>query len=387
MYDFVYQNTTKILFGRGISSQIGPECAEYGHKALIVYGGQSAIKSGLISRIKQSLSDCHIEYFELGGVKANPLLSKVQEGIELCRREKIRFLLAVGGGSVIDTAKAVSAGTDYSGDVWDLFTGTGRFHSVLPVGAVVTIPGTGSESSNGAVITNESSGYKMDIIDDRIRPRFAVLDPELTFTLPAFQTFCAITDILSHVMERYFTGVPYADVSDELCEGLMRAVIKNARILLSDPTNYNARAEVMWAAVLAHNNLLSSGRGGDWASHAIGTELSALYDCTHGATLSVITPAWMHYVMDADLPIFTQYAMRVWQVQYDRNDPRATALEGIRRLKAFFEEIGVPTTLNALGVPSDHLEQIAERAVRNGPIGGIKSLQASDVLKILGGAK
>jgi hypothetical protein len=284
---------------------------------------------------------------------------------------------------VIDTAKAIAAGVFHSGDVWDLFTGKSSFSQAVSTGVILTIPAAGSEASNGSVITNENSGYKLAIIDESLRPKFAILNPELTYSLPSYQTFCGIADIMSHVMERYFTSVKNVDLTDRLCEAVLTTVIRNARILLNEPQNYHARAEIMWASTIAHNDLLTSGRTGDWGSHMIGMEISALYNSTHGATLSAVTPSWMRYVYQEDLSRFIKFAMRVWNVEYDFDVPERTAILGIKCLEDFFSEIGLPVSLKELGLDNKLFEEMACKCTERGPVGNIKPLNKDDILNIL----
>lgn len=384
MKDFVFQNATKIIFGKNTEETVGEEVKTYSSNILLVhYGDEYIKKSGILQRVTASLTAANVKYTELTGIKPNPLLCTVRTGIAICREKNIDFILALGGGSVIDTAKAIAAGVPYDRDVWDLFLKKQQCIKAVPTGVIVTIPATGSESSNGAVITNEETHYKLDVIGLCLRPKFAILNPELTYTLPHYQTFCGVTDIMSHVMERYFTSVSNVDLTDRLCEATIKTVIRNARILLDDPQNYNARAEIMWASTIAHNDLLSTGRVGDWASHGIGMEISAIYDSTHGATLAVITPAWMKHVYKYNINKFVQFAVRIWDAEYDYECSERTALQGIKAMEEFFKEIGMPVRLNELGVKSDRLEEMAEKATERGPIGNLKELNKDDVLSIL----
>lgn len=384
MENFIFHNPTKIIFGKETENTAGSEIKPYSDSVLLVHsGGEHLKKNGVYDRVITSLGNSGITIKELSGIKPNPLLKPVYEGIELCRKNSLDFILALGGGSVIDTAKAIAAGVPYDGDVWDLFTGKSSFKQALSTGTIVTIPAAGSESSNGSVITNEKSGYKLAIIDEVLRPKFAILNPELTFSLPAYQTFCGVADIMSHVMERYFTKVRHVDLSDRLCEAVLRTVIRNARILLKDPANYHARSEIMWASTIAHNDLLTAGRIGDWGSHMIGMEISALYNSTHGATLSAVTASWMRYVYSEDLNRFVQFAMRVWNAEYDFDDPVRTALEGINCLESFFKEIGLPTSLGELGVDDQRLREMAQKCTERGNVGAIKSLCQDDIFNIM----
>ncbi|MDR1100301.1 MAG: iron-containing alcohol dehydrogenase, partial [Treponema sp.] len=296
MQNFEYYNRTKIIFGKGTEDQVGSETAQYVRRILLHHSGGSAVKSGLLDKVKSSLKKAGIEWVELAGVQPNPRLSRVYEGVELCKKEQIKFILAVGGGSVIDSAKAIAIGACYDGDVWDFYDRKKTAAQALPVGVVLTIPAAGSESSISSVITNETGPWKQSVNEECIRPVFAIMNPELTYTLPPYQTACGIADMLAHIMERYFTREPNVELTDELCEGAMRAIIRNARKIFSGgEKDYAARAEIMWAGSIAHNNLLGTGRIGDWASHAIEHELSALFDMAHGAGLAIIFPAWITY--------------------------------------------------------------------------------------------
>lgn len=382
MLNFRFQNKTEIIFGRDTHKQVGEETAKYGKKVLICSYGE-AFEEKLMQTIRESLSCSGVQYLQLAGIKPNPEETKIYEGIELCKSNDIAFILAVGGGSVIDTAKAIAAGVKYDGDFWDLYLGE-AFSDALPTGVVVTFPATGSESSNGSVVTNNSTGYKLAIIDNCLRPQFAILNPELTYTLPPFQTFCGVVDIMSHVMERYFSNTIKTDLTDRLSEGIIRTVIRNALIVLENPYDYDARAEIMWASTLAHNDLIGMGRTQDWASHMIGMEVSAIYNATHGATLSVLTPAWAKYVYKSNLSRFVQFAMRIFDVEYDIDNPERTALEGIYRMEAFFKRIGAPTSMQEMGInTTKRYEEMAKKAVEKGPLGDIKKLEANDIHSIL----
>ena len=383
MENFTFENTTKIIFGKGTESQVGAEAARYGNKILLHYGSGSIKKYGLYDRILKSLKDAGLEVIELGGVQPNPRLSLVKKGIDLCRREKIDFILAVGGGSVIDSAKAIAAGIPYEGDVWEFFTGKVSIEKTIPVGVILTISAAGSESSVNIVITNEEGLYKRGIGSDVLRPRFAILNPEITYTLPPDQTACGVSDIMAHIMERYFTIVKDVDLTDRLCEATLKTVIKNVPTVLEEPEKYAARAEIMWAGSIAHNGLLGTGRIGDWASHQIEHELSGIYDVPHGAGLSTIFPAWMKYVYKTDPEKFAQFAVRVWNVEPDFRDVEKTALEGIKRLKDFYKEIGLPVTLKEMNIPYDRLEEMAEKCTEDGPRGNFVKLGKDDVLEIL----
>jgi alcohol dehydrogenase len=314
-------------------------------------------------------------------------LSLARKGIDLCRKEKADIIIAVGGGSVIDTAKTIAAGIYYEGDVWDFFMGKAELKKKFPVGVVLTIPAAGSESSISAVITNEDGLYKKGFDSELSRPEFAIMNPEITFTLPPYQTACGATDMMAHIMERYFTTVKNVELTDRMCEAALKTVINNTLIVLKEPENYAARAEIMWAGSIAHNNLLSTGRVGDWASHKIEHEISAIYDIAHGAGLAVIFPAWMKYVYKKDISRFAQFAVRVWNEEPDLYNPEKTALAGIERLKGFFKKIGMPVTLKEANIPCSRFEEMAKKCLRYGTIGNFVKLEEEDIIKILEIAK
>lgn len=389
MDNFSFSSPTRIIFGKGVESGVGEETAKHAKRVLLHFGGASAERSGLLGRVRQSLKAAGVEWFELGGVKPNPRVSLVREGISLCRAKNIGFILAVGGGSVIDSAKAIAVGVGYSGDVWDFYEYTARAETALGVGVVLTIPAAGSESSTSTVISNDELALKRGMSGDFLRPRFAFMNPELTFTLPPFQTACGAADIMAHVMERYFTNTKHVALTDRLCEATLRTVIDNLPRVLANPEDYDARAEIMWAGSIAHNDLLGTGREGCWGSHGIEHELSALYDVAHGAGLAVVFPAWMKYVWKHDVARFARFATEVWGVEPDWLDPEHAALEGIRRLEAFFAASGLPITLAQLGAGVDRIGEMAEKAVvkGGGKTGNFVKLGAKDVTAILEIAK
>ncbi len=384
MENFEFYSPTRIIFGRGTEEKAGELAREYGKKVLLHYGGGSIKKYGLYDRVVQSLREAGVDFMELGGVEPNPRLGLVQEGIRICRENNIDFILAVGGGSVIDSAKAISLGVPYQGDVWDFFMGKALPEKNLPVGVVLTIPAAGSEASNSVVITKEEGLLKRSCNNDINRPVFAIMNPEISFTLPPYQTASGIVDMMAHIMERYFTHQTDVGLTDGLCESLLKAIIKNALIVMEEPENYNVRAELMWAGTLAHNGIVGTGRIGDWASHAIEHELSALYDVAHGAGLAVVFPAWMLYVYKHNINRFAQFAVNVFNVDYDYASPEKTALEGIRQLKKFFQRIGMPTSLKELNIPTDSLEEMARKCKRpnQGKLGYFLPLTEEDILAI-----
>jgi len=381
--NFVFQNPTKIVFGRGVEKDTGSETAVFGRKVLLHYGSGSVKKSGLYDRVCQSLTAAGAAWVDLPGVVPNPRLSLVRKGIDLCRKEKIDFILAVGGGSVIDSAKAIGIGVPHQGDVWDFYaTRTLPVKQMLPLGVVLTIPAAGSEASNGSVITKDEGTVKRDAGGECMRPRFAIMNPELTFTLPPYQTACGAADIMAHVMERYFTRTTGVDFTDRLCEATLKTMVRNVPIVLESPNDYEARAQIMWASTVAHNDLLGTVRVSDWASHLIEHELSGEYDVAHGAGLAVIFPAWMRAVMSTDVRRFAQFACRVWDVDYDFAAPERAAREGIRRLTAFFKSIGLPTTLTELGVTDDRTDKMSKSAVERGLLGNFVKMDAAAVKKV-----
>jgi len=386
MENFVFQNKTKIVFGRGTESKVGEETAAFAKKVLLHYGGGSVKKSGLHDKVADSLKKAGVEFIEFGGAQPNPRLSLVEEGIGLCRKHGIKFLLAVGGGSVIDSVKAMAVGVPYDGDVWDFYCGKATPSAALDVGTVLTIPAAGSESSPSSVITNENGGLKRGLTCELIRPVFSILNPELTFTLPAYQTACGAADIMAHIMERYFTTTKQADFTDRLCEATLKTIIHNVPECLKNPHNYDARAEVMWAGCVAHNDLLGTGRNQDWASHQIEHELSGMYDVAHGAGLAVIFPAWMKHVYTHNVNRFAQFASRVWNIEIDFHDQEKTALAGIVALERFFSSIGLPVRLKEMNIGEDKLQEMVDKCTgRNGAatVGGFVPLHHKDILEIL----
>lgn len=383
MNDFNFYSPTEFVFGRGRECETGRYVKKYGgSRVLIHFGGGSAVKSGLLDKVKKSLEEEGVAYFELGGVKPNPRDTLVYEGIELCRREGIDFILAVGGGSVIDSAKGIAAGVVYEGDFWDFYCGK-KVGKALPVGVVVTISAAGSEGSGDSVITKEEGMLKRATGSDALRPRFSVLDPELTMTLPAYQTACGATDIMAHVFERYFTNTKEVEITDRLCEAVLMTMLRETPRVIADPQNYDARANIMWAGMVAHNNIVGVGREQDWNSHGLEHELSGLYDCAHGAGLAVIMPAWMEFVCKHDVMRFCQMATRVFGVDMDFTDPEKTAREGIRRFRTFLHSIGMPINFAELGAKEEDIPVLVEKlGVGDGRTGGFVHLSSEDVAEI-----
>ncbi|MCR5723626.1 MAG: iron-containing alcohol dehydrogenase [Treponema sp.] len=366
MNNFEFYAPTRVVFGRGTESRVGELVAGCNcKKVLLHYGSGSVKKTGLLDRIKASLDAAGVSYIELGGVVPNPRLSLVREGIALCKKEGVDFLLAVGGGSVIDSAKAIGYGSANDFDVWDIYEKKQQPTACLPVGVVLTIAASGSEMSNSSVITNEDGWKKRGSGFNYCRPKFAIMNPELTMTLPPYQTSCGCTDILMHTMERYFVSGGEAgstmQLTDSIAEALMRTVIANSRILMKEPDNYDARAEIMWAGSLSHNDLTGCGNGGnDFATHRLEHELGGMFDVAHGAGLAALWGTWARYVLDSCPGRFKQFALNVWQLPATGSD-RDIALRGIEATEAFFREINMPTNMRELGIePTD--EEIAELA-------------------------
>ncbi|MBL7007025.1 MAG: iron-containing alcohol dehydrogenase [Spirochaetia bacterium] len=385
MDDFVFRNPTKIIFGKGKEKSVGKEALAYGCRVLLHYGGGSIKKTGLYKTVITSLKEAGIEVTELGGVKPNPRVSLVREAVELCREKRIDLILAVGGGSVIDSAKAISVGVPYEGDVWDFYSGKAAAETALPVAVILTLPAAGSESSDGSVITNEEGMLKRPYGSSLLYPVFSILNPELAFTLPKFQIACGIADMMAHVLERYFTNSKPVGLSDRLLEGTMKNIVDYAQSVLINQEDYNSWAEIMWSGTLAHNNLFGVDRENDWASHDIEHELSGIYDIAHGAGLAVIFPAWMKYNYRQDIDRFAQWAVRVWNVEEDFWSREKTALAGIQKFEDFLRSLGLATTLEGVGIDESRLEEMADKCTNGDTItkGGFVKLNKDDVLNIL----
>jgi alcohol dehydrogenase YqhD (iron-dependent ADH family) len=386
MENFTFYSPTYFVFGKDEENNAGAYVKRFGGKKILIhYGGGSVVRSGLLDRVKASLDSEGIEYIELGGVRPNPRSGLVYEGIELCRKENVDFVLAVGGGSAIDSAKAIAAGAVYDGDFWDFYQGK-PVTKALPVGTILTIAAAGSEGSPDTVITQENGMFKRGTGGEALRPAFSILNPALTQTLPPFQTACGITDIMAHLFERYFTNTTEVEVTDRMIEALLLTMVHEAPRVMEDPNNYQARANIMWAGMMAHNNSCGVGRVQDWASHDIEHELSAVYDCAHGAGLAVVIPAWMTYNMKHDVSRFAQFAVRVWGCQMDFVNPEVTAKAGIAALKQFLKSIGMPSNFAELGAKEEDIEKMAHSACygdgRGGTVGGFVKLNETDVTNI-----
>ena len=386
MENFAFYSPTQFVFGKDTESEAGKLVKRFGgSKVLLHYGGGSVVKSGLLDRVKKSLSDEGIAFVELGGVKPNPRSGLVYEGIDLCNKEGVDFVLAVGGGSTIDSSKAIAAGVVYDGDFWDFYRGK-RIEEALPVGTILTIAAAGSEGSPDTVITYEDGMYKRGASGDAIRPKFSILNPALTQTLPPYQTAAGITDIMAHLYERYLTNSKDVEVTDRMIEALLLTMVHEAPRVIEDPNNYEARANIMWAGTMAHNNCCGVGRSQDWLSHTIEHELSALYDCAHGAGLAVTMPAVFTYELSHDVMRFAKVAVRVWGCQMDFDHPERTALEGIKAFKNFLSSIGMPVTFAELGAKEEDIPKLVDVLCRGdgrtGTISGFITLNEEECAKI-----
>jgi alcohol dehydrogenase YqhD (iron-dependent ADH family) len=386
MNNFQFYSPTCFVFGKDTESQAGELVKRFGGtKVLIHFGGGSVVRSGLLDRVKKSLDAESISYVELGGVKPNPRSGLVYEGIDLCKKENVDFILAVGGGSVIDSSKAIAAGTVYDGDFWDFYQGK-RIEKALSVGTVLTIAAAGSEGSPDSVITKEEGMFKRGASGDAIRPKFSILNPALTQTLPPYQSAAGITDIMAHLYERYLTNTKEVEVTDRLIEALLLTMVHEGPRVIADPNNYEARANIMWAGTLAHNNMCGVGRSQDWISHSVEHELSALYDCAHGAGLAVTMPAVFKYEMSHNVMRFAQVAVRVWGCQMDFEHPEVTALAGIDALQKFLISIGMPSNFAELGAKEEDIPKLVNVLCRgdgrDGTIEGFIKLNEEDCTKI-----
>lgn len=384
MDNFNFYSPTEFVFGKGRENECGKYVKKYGGtKVMVHYGSGSAVRSGLIDRVKASLEAENIEYVMLGGVQANPRDTKVYEGIDLCRKEKVDFILCVGGGSVIDSAKAIALGVPYDGDFWDFYEGGKSIKAALSIGVVLTIAAAGSEGSGDTVITKEEGMLKRGYGSDLLRSKFSVMNPELTETLPAYQAACGATDIMAHVFERYFTNTTEVEVTDRLCEAVLLTMVKETPRVIADPHNYQARANIMWAGTVAHNGLVGVGRSQDWNSHGIEHELSGLYDCAHGAGLAVIMPSWMEYVYKHNVMRFAQVATRVWGCPMNFENPEETALNGIRCFRRFLREIGMPINFAELGAKEEDIPTLVDKfGLGDGKTGGFMQLSSEDIANI-----
>lgn len=388
MKDFIYYAPTEVVFGKDSEQKVAELVSRYGGtKVLIHYGGERVRKNGLLDNVCSQLSEAGVKYVLLGGVVPNPRLSLVREGIELCRRESVDFILAVGGGSVIDSAKAIGYGVEYDGDVWDFYTRKAVAKSCLPIGTVLTIPAAGSEMSEGSVITNEDGWVKLGYSSRYCRCKFAIMNPEHTFTLPPYQTAAGVVDIMMHTMERYFSHDDDMTLTDNIAEALLRTMMDSVTKVLDNPNDYRHRAQIMWAGSLAHNDLTGCGTTGDWATHQLGHELSGLFDATHGASLAAMWGSWARYVYKNNVQRFVRFAVNVMKVDNDFTSPEATALAGIQHTERFFLEIGMPINIPQLvgrDVTEEEIESMAYKCSRGGKIeqGMFMKLSQSDIHNI-----
>lgn len=392
MQNFTLYSPTEVVFGKGAELKTAAEIKRWGgSKVLVVYGGGSIVRSGLLARIEENLKDAEIPYALLGGVQPNPRLSFAERGVEVAVKEKVDFVLAVGGGSAIDTAKAIAHGAARPEcKLWDLWTKKEPLGKSLPIGCVLTIAAAGSETSGSAVLTNEEIGKKSGISTELNRPKFAIMNPELTYTLPKYQIACGITDIMMHTLERYFIPNQRNQMTDEIAEALLRVVIENGRKAIKNPCDYDAMSEIMWCGSLSHNDITGLGRDKDFSVHKFGHALSAKYDYAHGATLSAVWEAWAKYLYMYDLDRFAHYAEKVWNVQSE--DKKEAAEEGIKRTVDFFREIGVPVNLREIGIPDvtdEELMELSMDATMSGTVklAKVKALGLEDVLQIFKNAR
>jgi len=383
MDNFNFYSPTQFIFGRECESEAGKYVKRFGRtRVLIHFGSGSVVRSGLLDRVKKSLTDSGVWFTELGGVVPNPRSGLVYTGVELCKRENIDFILAVGGGSVIDSAKAIALGAIYEGDFWDFYLGK-RIEKALPVATILTLTAAGSEGSMGTVITHENGMLKRAANHDVLRPVFSILNPELTCSLPPYQTACGAVDMMAHVMERYFTNTKNVEITDRLAEGILLTIINEAPKAMADPNNYDARANLMWAGMVAHNDTCGVGRESDWSSHMLEHELSGLYDVAHGAGLAVMFPAWMKFVMQHEVMRFALFAVRVWGCEMDFQNPEKTALQGIERYEKFVSSLGMPIRFAELGAKAEDIPLLVKTlGLGENTIGSFVKLNEEDCRKI-----
>ncbi len=389
MNNFAFQCGTKMIFGKDTEKLVGEELKKQGAtRVLFVYGGKSIKKSGLYETVVKSMTDAGLYFEELPGVVPNPRVSLVRKGIEICREKKIDFLLAVGGGSVIDTCKAMSFGVYYKGDVWDLISGEVKpGDQRIPVADILTLPAAGSEESDSCVISDETISVKTGFGSPLMRPVFSIMNPQLTYTLPPFQTACGCMDMMSHAMERYFTHTKNVEMTDRVTEGILATVIHNLPIVLENPHNYAARAEIMLCGTWAQNDMTGCGREQDWFNHGLEHQISGFYDIAHGAGLAISTPAWMEYLCEKEECVtkLAQYAVRVWNVPMNFEDQKETALTGVKRLRELLREAGLPLTLHEVGIGAERFEEIADNMTDHGnhTCGAFYSFGRKEILELL----
>ncbi|ACL70776.1 iron-containing alcohol dehydrogenase [Halothermothrix orenii] len=383
MNNFTFHNPTELLFGKGMIKQLGDRVKKFGNSVLLVTGGGSVKRIGLYDEVIGILNENGIDIHEVSGVKPNPRIDKVREGVKICRENNVDLVLGVGGGSTIDTAKSIAAGVKFDGDPWEMFTMDGEPDKAIPVGAVLTLAATGTEMNGNAVISNLETNEKLAIHTPAVNPRFSILDPVYTCTVPEEHTVYGIVDIAAHVYEQYFSHTPGTPVQDRWAESILITLREESKKVLDNPEDYEARANIMLCGTMALNGLIAMGKETDWASHAIEHELSAFYDIPHGGGLAIIFPNWMKYVMDEGLDKFVQYAVRVFGVSTDDKTDREVALEGIEKTRQWFNEMGAPSRLADYNIGEEKLEIMAESAVSNKELGGYKKLTKDDVYQIL----
>ncbi|GBF11924.1 iron-containing alcohol dehydrogenase [Tepidibacillus sp. HK-1] len=384
MKNFTFLNPTKLLFGEGQVANVDREAAVFGKKVLIVTGGGSVKRSGLFDQVMDHLKSEGLAVYELAGVEPNPRLTTIHKGIEICKTEGIDLVLAVGGGSVIDASKAICAGAKYDGDVWDFYLGKAVVEKALPLGVILTLAATGSEMNGGSVVTNWETQQKLSTGSIHLYPKFSILDPTLTYTVPKDQTVYGIVDMMAHVFEQYFSHTENTPLQDRLCESVLNTVIENAEPVLKNPEDYEARSNLLLGGTMALNGMISMGMEGDWATHGIEHEVSAIYDIPHGGGLAILFPNWMKYVVDERVEKFKQFAIRVWNVDPSGKTDKEIALEGIEKVREFFNQIGAPSRLKDYDIDDRNLDLMAEKAVeREGTIGRFKKLTKEDVKNIL----
>ncbi|NLK74659.1 MAG: iron-containing alcohol dehydrogenase [Clostridiales bacterium] len=392
MNNFEFYSPTKVIFGKDVEQQVGAEIKKWGgNKVLVHYGGSSAKQSGLLDRVEAALKEENLKYVLLGGVEPNPRISLVRAGIDLCRKENVDFILAVGGGSVLDSAKAIALGVPYEGDVWDFYDRKASPSEALPHGNIITLAATGSETSSSSVITKEENGLKRGCNTELNRPKFTLMNPELLYTLPPYQTACGIVDIMMHTLDRYFSPGGINEITDRIAEALLQTVIQYGTVCMKDPYNYEARSEIFWAGSLSHNHLTGLGRMGDWAVHQMEHELSGMFDVAHGAGLSAIWEAWALYVYKEDIMRFARYGANVWKLNLNYENPEETALAAIQATKDYFSSLGMPISIPQLLGKKATDEEMREMAVKctffgKRTIGGIKILGEEDIYNIYQGA-
>ena len=385
MKDFVYYAPTEVVFGEHSEERVASMTKKYGGtKVLVHYGGQSAVRSGLLDKVCGLLREGGIDYVTLGGVVPNPRLSKVREGIKLCQKEGVDFILAVGGGSVIDSAKAIAYGVCYDGDVWDFYLGKAEPQRMLPVATVLTLPAAGSEMSEASVITNEDGDVKLGYSNDMARPKFSIMNPVRTFTLPPYQTTAGVTDMMMHTMERYFSKDDDMDLTTDLAEAVLRRMKSAVFNVLKNPEDYRNRAQIMWGGSVAHNGLTGCGVSDDWATHMLEHELSGMFDVTHGAGLAAIWPSWARYVMHENLSRFVRFAVNVMDIPNDFTDAEGTALKGIEAMERFYHDIGMPINIKELigrNITDDEIDEMVRKCSRDhtATCGCLKVLKAEDM--------